>query len=1344
MSYFETEKTSIGLKDTLIVEKDSAILQLPGEISGSLPANHHTICKFRSPTDTQYVRVRNTISYFAREATPNEGPGVEHMEDSQKIASILGVHEVAEDDLKSRHSRVMYGTGNWLIRKPDFMQWKSSLSDRDAQVFWLFGLPASGKTALSSMVAHHLQEKRASCQYHFFSTGHQTKRTAAYCLRTIATQLAQVSHQFREALFSFHAETGIKFTSQDQSFRTIWEKVFEGIIFKIAFSRPLFWILDGIDEADSQSLLINSLLNIRSTTTIKIFLSSRPMKVPSRPMDQGSPIAVRFLSESDTSEDIRAYVNTSIRDILSASDTIQQDVIDKILAKASGSFLWVRLSLETLRHSWHTQEDIQKALTELPTGMLGLYEQMLVRLLSQPERSGRLAHRILSWVSCSWRPLRLDELQVALEPEFTGFVNLEDTINQICAHFVSVDNGKVSLIHDTARQFLTSKQSTRAAFVQPRHAHSQIAERCLIYLSQDTWSRTFRAISSSDPDAKRGARINRLLLAEEGFPLLGYATCYWAYHVSKSPTSGTSLTSALKVFFSQYCLSWIEAIALSANLRYLTRSARYLKGYAKRKKLSRMQKSESPILDSLTKAPEDDPKWLQSWAIDLIRVVGKFGSILLAKPSSIYQDIVPFCPRNSMFTLTYGEHKPGQLSVTGLPSDGWDDRLARVSVGDDYIASKVLATESYFITLVSSVGVLLVWHTETCEKARKIEVGEYVAVMTLNNNGTLLATASPSHYAVWELSSGRMLSRIDKPPTKRTMDISFAQADAYLVIGSDDCSITIYDLSTSSTVLQHVFEPPSQDYDGCPTVMAINPDATAAAMAWRGKVPLVWHFQATAYQRVRIRRLRSSVTSLAGPEDLRWQIDGNSLFILCQDTNFVEWRLFDEQQHAYPHLKAREFAINSEGSLLLTSDHSGTISVWTFPRLSLIYQLGSVNDFVRDVAFSPDGQRLYDVRDSVCNVWEPDVLVRPDEHDMEDESSLDDLSLVSSEPTMVQIDNTNGVVSAIASSDSEDYYCCGKDDGSVIIHEVAHGTPIRKVYTHSSITSVLHMQWSPSGRYIVSSDDSARIIAKRLEVKAKDQWRVYPVLDARVSEPVHQFVFSPDERYLLISTSSTDQMYDTRSKQQIWFKDWGARQCRRWVQDPLDTTSLIWLDPQVLKSYQWSTMSIQVSVAIESQSEPIARDEKEPQKHDQVEKTVVWAAGIPSTGRILYGTLPISNFQGTVSHPSHSGLHVEAIRLSRNMESRVESSAPECTPDLARRAKRLVGITRGRIAYLDHDNQLCTWDLDSGVEGMQKHFFLPRDWLDTSSLETALINGAGTFFCPKGGYVAIVRNGISL
>jgi WD40 repeat protein len=145
------------------------------------------------------------------------------------------------------------------------------------------------------------------------------------------------------------------------------------------------------------------------------------------------------------------------------------------------------------------------------------------------------------------------------------------------------------------------------------------------------------------------------------------------------------------------------------------------------------------------------------------------------------------------------------------------------------------------------------------------------------------------------------------------------------------------------------------------------------------------------------------------------------LFILCQDTNLVEWRLYDDQQLAHPHLKAREFSISSDGNLMITSDHTGTVSVWAFPRLSLVYRLGSENNFVRDIEFSRDGQRLYDVRDSMCNVWEPDVLIRPDEQHLEDQSSLDEFSIVSSEPTMAQIDNTQGVVTSIATSNDDAY-----------------------------------------------------------------------------------------------------------------------------------------------------------------------------------------------------------------------------------------------------------------------------------------------------------------------------------
>jgi hypothetical protein len=118
--------------------------------------------------------------------------------------------------------------------------------------------------------------------------------------------------------------------------------------------------------------------------------------------------------------------------------------------------------------------------------MLALYEEMILKLLSQPPRIELLARRILTWVSCSWRPLKIEELELALESEFGRFLNFEDTNNPVCGHFVSIHNGRISLIHATACQFLITERRSQPAFIQPQQGHSQIAVRCLAYLSQDS------------------------------------------------------------------------------------------------------------------------------------------------------------------------------------------------------------------------------------------------------------------------------------------------------------------------------------------------------------------------------------------------------------------------------------------------------------------------------------------------------------------------------------------------------------------------------------------------------------------------------------------------------------------------------------------------------------------------------------------------------------------------------------------------------------------------------------------------------------------------------------------
>ena len=45
----------------MVVDKSSATLGYPDEVSKSLNADHHTVCKFYSRDDPNYIGVRNVL-----------------------------------------------------------------------------------------------------------------------------------------------------------------------------------------------------------------------------------------------------------------------------------------------------------------------------------------------------------------------------------------------------------------------------------------------------------------------------------------------------------------------------------------------------------------------------------------------------------------------------------------------------------------------------------------------------------------------------------------------------------------------------------------------------------------------------------------------------------------------------------------------------------------------------------------------------------------------------------------------------------------------------------------------------------------------------------------------------------------------------------------------------------------------------------------------------------------------------------------------------------------------------------------------------------------------------------
>ena len=64
-SFYETEKMSFGVFNVLIVDPNSAILGYPEEKQIPMNADHRSICKFASPTDTNYLIVRNALATTA-------------------------------------------------------------------------------------------------------------------------------------------------------------------------------------------------------------------------------------------------------------------------------------------------------------------------------------------------------------------------------------------------------------------------------------------------------------------------------------------------------------------------------------------------------------------------------------------------------------------------------------------------------------------------------------------------------------------------------------------------------------------------------------------------------------------------------------------------------------------------------------------------------------------------------------------------------------------------------------------------------------------------------------------------------------------------------------------------------------------------------------------------------------------------------------------------------------------------------------------------------------------------------------------------------------------------------
>ena len=417
----------------MILEKDSSVLGYPGETSKALNADHHNVCKYDSPRDPNYITVRNAlkslISKIISTSTSNRPP-LSSRRESQDLKSLLAITALPDIDYVFFRDQWAQGTNEWFLEDKSYLDW---LHVRNSAPFllWLNGGAATGKSVLSSFIINSLVEQGFSCQYFFIRFGDQKKRTLSLLLRSIAYQIARSLPGFLQRLLQL-VDEAIEFETADP--RTIWERVFKSILFNIEESQPLYWIIDGLDEANDPRALIRLLSDISlSAIPIRVLLVGRKTSETMAAFQKVERVLKpRLISIEGHLEDLRCYIHQELN--MYGTTEYNASMVQRVVQGAQNNFLvssvefcvlfqklltqqWVRLAVDKL-NLCHTQADVELALQKLPVGMEALYDRMASSITQNPSATDRaLASTILQSLTCSLRVLTVSELSQALDED---------------------------------------------------------------------------------------------------------------------------------------------------------------------------------------------------------------------------------------------------------------------------------------------------------------------------------------------------------------------------------------------------------------------------------------------------------------------------------------------------------------------------------------------------------------------------------------------------------------------------------------------------------------------------------------------------------------------------------------------------------------------------------------------------------------------------------------------------------------------------------------------------------------------------------------------------------------
>jgi len=273
----------------------------------------------------------------------------------------------------------------------------------------------------------------------------------------------------------------------------------------------------------------------------------------------------------------------------------------------------------------------------------------------------------------------------------------------------------------------------------------------------------------------------------------------------------------------------------------------------------------------------------------------------------------------------------------------------QVNAHDDDINAVDISPDGTLAVTASLDGSIKLWDIENQTLVREYAGHEgSVNTVVFHPFGTIFASGGDDQMVrFWDVSSGDMLDAFEDPDF--VTHIAFNPAGTQIAYGTDIGAVLVLDIATGTELLLY------EEHDGYVQAVAFHPELDILASAGDDARVIVYDIAAGEILTI----IDEPADAIS---DIAFHPDGSVLMGVSVDRSLYEWDyefgdLYWEASNYHTDIIS-SLVFHPDGWRLLTSSYDRTIILWDYTAGQTLSTLSRHEDWIQDMAISPDGRRL--------------------------------------------------------------------------------------------------------------------------------------------------------------------------------------------------------------------------------------------------------------------------------------------------------------------------------------------------------------------------------------------------